>query len=246
MVSPSSLVVPLTLDGPQTPARAVLCFSTLEEARTGAPAVLSPDEASILAGYRHAKRRESFLAGRWAAKQALGHWAGLTDRRQFSIVPGAFTQPVVNGPVPNLQVTLSHSGPVAAALAFPETHPCGIDIERVDDGLAPTLEGQFSSQERRQWTKAGWSDGQALTLLWTAKEALGKALRTGLTVPLSAYAFSDCQFGADGAVCRFEVFSQYRVQVFLADPWAWAVCHPDNADLHLLPGPVEEWLGALG
>jgi phosphopantetheinyl transferase len=129
------------------------------------------------------KAREDWLYGRIAAKDALRHL--LWDQGQGPVYPAqirienlADGRPVVRGsPAPDLQVSISHKDGLAVSRAEQGGRP-GIDIERVesrprklvDDFLHPSEYALLPREDRDQW----------ITRFWSAKEALGKALGTGL------------------------------------------------------------------
>ncbi len=86
-----------------------------------------------------------------------------------------------------IEVNISHSGDwVLAALAL--SCPIGIDIEkRTSDHHWKDLIGHvLSVEERKQWKKLSNREKEvAFFQYWTQKEAILKATRDGLTVPMS-------------------------------------------------------------
>jgi len=64
------------------------------------------------------------------------------------IRPGVFQQPVVSGPgCEDLSICITHSGTLAAAVAFPTGHPLGIDLEWHDHALVETLKEHVAPHE---------------------------------------------------------------------------------------------------
>lgn len=225
--TPPTFVLPLTLEHPTRPGRAVLALGWFAEPWSPPAGFLSAQEAEVEAGLTHERRRSAWLSGRWAAKQALAAASGTAH--QHTVLPGVFDQPVVTGPG-SLGVTISHAGALAGALAFPSTHPMGLDLESVRPEVTETVRHLFAGAELRPWVRAGFSSDQAHTLLWTAKEALGKALGTGLTTPLDLFR-ARCDVTEALGLSQFDNFPQYRVVSGLIGPWAFSVCHP-------VPSPV--------
>ncbi|MBR5868131.1 MAG: 4'-phosphopantetheinyl transferase superfamily protein [Clostridia bacterium] len=76
---------------------------------------------------------------------------------------------------PEVGISVSHSGDYAVAAIAPG--PVGIDLERLREPTAGVLKKYFSKEER-DLVSAGGAD--VFTRLWTTKEAIGKALGTGL------------------------------------------------------------------
>ena len=121
------------------------------------------------------RRRRDFELGRHAAHCAVGALFAAHDVRRDRIASGVFDQPVLEGPAAaRLDVTLSHSGGLAAAVAFPRGHPLGLDLERLDPDRAAPLAAYASAAEQSLVDDLGLDELQAVTRLWTAKEALSK------------------------------------------------------------------------
>jgi len=153
---------------------------------------LSEREKEQLGGYKFAAKKQDFLLGRLAAKRALGALLAEPDLRCIEIRTGDHGQPLVQHPQKgSAEVTISHSHGLAVALAFPAGYPMGIDLETVSAVSAATIIGELGTSAPEQaWLATGGVDGAtACCVLWTAREALGKALKVGLNSPL--YPFAD-------------------------------------------------------
>jgi len=83
--------------------------------------VLSEEERLL---YEESPEKERFLAGRFAAKEAylkaLG--TGLSGYRltEISIVPGPLGRPLLKSPGPQAEISISHDGDYAFAVALIE------------------------------------------------------------------------------------------------------------------------------
>lgn len=160
---------------------------------------LSDGEKEQGAGYQFAAKRDSFLLGRLAAKRALGALLAEPDLRQIEIRAGIYGQPIVeHARAGTAEVSVSHSHGLAVALAYPAAYPMGIDLETVAAGSAATILGelQASPAELTWLVSSGLDDATACLVLWTAREALGKALKIGINSPLGILALGSIQ--ADG------------------------------------------------
>lgn len=182
----------------------------------GCPAesYLHPSESGQAAAFRFAARRQTFLLGRLAAKAAVGAYLAESDWTRLELTHGVFGQPLVNYPVSNdVEVSLSHSGGRAVALAFPRECPMAIDMETVDHDRAATVKSELQFlPEEREWIKSAAVDERAAyVLLWTVREALGKVLRCGLTCPLELLAVDQVKPVADGLwESSYRNFSQFK------------------------------------
>ena len=157
--------------------------------------MLSAAELAQYANLHFAQKRQAFMLGRLAAKTALGAMLEESAWPNISIRAGVFGQPLVTHPrALGIDVTVSHSNDVAVAVAFPADWPMGIDLETVaGDAVAAVVAALDASAEERAWLAAEPMGGSAnCGVLWTAREALGKALKTGLNSPLGI--LSLCNF----------------------------------------------------
>lgn len=92
-----------------------------------------------------------------------------------------FDFPVIIHPnIHNTNVSIAHTNHSAVAVAFPETHPVGIDIEDICDERSQTISTQLTDSEKSLRTNLSISEALFNTILWTAKESLSKVLKTGL------------------------------------------------------------------
>ena len=175
---------------------------------------LSDPERAQASAYSFARRRESYVLGRLAAKLALGASLSEPDWTRIDVGRGLLGQPLANHPGPRrVEVSLSHTDGLAAAIAFPREVSAGIDVEIVDADRADTVrkELRFHAAEE-QWLRSGLVEARSAgVMLWTLREALGKALRCGLNCPLELLAASEIKLLQDGAwESRYQNFAQYR------------------------------------
>jgi phosphopantetheine--protein transferase-like protein len=159
------------------------------------PGLLSPREESILAGLTLLPRRRKWLLGRWAAKRLLGElvaersslvaWpVGNEDwHRQLSILNDEAGVPYVDrqgqGRMP-LSLSISHRGDWGlAAIALVAGARIGADIETVEPrDLA--LVRQFFSESEADRVAMGSDVDRTVARIWSAKEAVLKAMGIGL------------------------------------------------------------------
>ena len=155
------------------------------------PGLLGPAEKQLLAGLKVPKRRQDWLIGRYALKGLLSeHLSGYHGMRipldDLEVRPASDGAPEVwlRGVRSDLQVSLSHSGGRAATALSP--HPqvaVGIDLETVRPRSERFMRDYLTDSERSQVVEAPPGEKDLLvTLFWSAKEAVLKALRLGLTV----------------------------------------------------------------
>lgn len=162
---------------------------------------LSEREKEQLGAYKFAAKKQDFLLGRLAAKNALGALLPEPDLRRIEIRAGDHGQPLVQHPrAGSAEVTVSHSHGLAVALAYSAAYPMGIDLETVSAVSAGTILGELgtSAPEQAWLATAGVDEATACCVLWTARESLGKALKVGLDRPLGALSLTEIRAVCEG------------------------------------------------
>ena len=224
-----------------------LVAAPLPALEAAAQDILGPGEQALLTDRLAPARRQSFLAGRRAAKNALCLLAPGIAARDISVLPGLLQQPVACVPGrSNLQVTLAHAGTAAVAIAHPEACPIGVDLERAAPEQQSALGEQTTPRERAlAQAVLPYDEHQRLLLLWCLKEALSKALRCGLTVPFSLLEVASLTPLPGGVRARFENFTQYEGVAFCTAPLSLAVVRPHTAQWDgpaASPQILQDWL----
>ena len=221
------------ISGCQTACLYLVHASKYEALSKRPESVLHPEELKYFHSLSALKRKKDYLLGRYSAKRALLY---LSDTRSaptihsapaIHIKPGIFQQPLVNGPgCEELSICITHSGNLAAAVAFPTGHPLGIDLERKDRTLVETLK-QHIDQEELPPTLLCASEAERYTRVWTVKESLSKILKCGLTTPFSILRLrADPSAGGPVWSGGFENFSQYRFISLCSKELSFALVHP--------------------
>jgi len=160
-------------------------------------------------GFRFVKRRQDWLLGRWAAKNALLGISGLSKRniKRFEVAsaPNGAPLPKLDGRPYRARLSLSHSNNRAFAAVSQETSVLGCDIEMVEPRSEVFVETFFTEAEREHVERASELFRDSLvTKIWSAKESTLKALRTGLQVDTRCVEViddGDCA-GADWGIAR--------------------------------------------
>ena len=187
-------------------------FVTISESRRLEPSWLGARELERLASLRMPKRRSEWLAGRRAAKLALGKLLGPLDAAVLEVLPRADGMPVVHRDgrsLPEVGVTVAHSGDLAGALAWHANGGAlGLDVERVVPLHENLLRFAFDGRERRAVLLA--PDGRLRDLaalrMWCAKESVLKARGAGLRWPLRSV----------------------HIEVVAGETWSAEACDPET------------------
>jgi 4'-phosphopantetheinyl transferase len=141
--------------------------------------VLAREERERAGRFHFEADRNRFLAGRAGLRWILSLYCGIPPR-ELLFQTGAHGKPALICAPPAFNV--SHSGDYAL-VAVTAGPACGVDIEyqkpRADEG---GIARRFFSPREVEWLKRT-KDG--FLRLWTAKEAIIKAVGGGLSIPLA-------------------------------------------------------------
>ena len=149
--------------------------------------VLSPDERARAARFHFDLYRLRFVAARAALRYALGAVTGTAaDAIEFDY--GAHGKPFLKAGGPHFN--LSHSDN-RAMVAVSRIAPVGIDVERISSKRSsPEVANRFfAPQEIRDLAEfSGDAHASAFFQIWARKEAILKAVGTGIGGGLASFA----------------------------------------------------------
>jgi 4'-phosphopantetheinyl transferase EntD len=200
---------------------------------------LHTHERNHLSTLKFQKRARNYLIGRFAAKQAIALLSDEENLANILIQSGIFTQPIITSNRENTQVSITHCAEFGAAIAFPEAHPMGIDLEIIDSKQRVALEGQVTKWEKQQIVSLPILYDVGLTLLWTAKEALSKVLKTGLMTPFDVFQISKIEIYDHYIMCYYKNFSQYKVICFTISNYMCSIVYPLKTELRFDPHALQ-------
>ncbi|MBK7974005.1 MAG: 4'-phosphopantetheinyl transferase superfamily protein [Deltaproteobacteria bacterium] len=147
---------------------------------------LTARERELLARFQVRKRIKDWRLGRFTAKQAVASALDepKLDPRHVEIRPAKSGAPTAwsSGQRLPIEISLSHTGGRAMCTVSPLRRPVGCDLEKIES-RARAFERDFFTEGELAWvdrvadeaTRAGW-----VTLVWSAKESVLKALGEGL------------------------------------------------------------------
>jgi 4'-phosphopantetheinyl transferase len=153
--------------------------------------ILAPDELARAERFHFDRDRRRFVVARARLRETLGACCGIAPQdARFGCGDGG--KPFLfDGVSPSRwKFNLSHAGDLALIAVTWECE-IGVDVERVDDRAeALALSERFFAPAEQAWLMAQPADERqtAFFRLWTCKEAVLKALGSGLRAPLDAFA----------------------------------------------------------
>ncbi len=221
---------------PGVDCRATICFCHFSPT-VHCEEMLKALHAEELQYYRtlkFEKRKESYLLGRYSAKRAVAAFMDESNLSKILIRQGIFNQPVIfylNEK--KIQVSITHCERLGAAVAFPETHPMAVDIEKINSNKNHVLETQMTEKEKELIRTFSVPYEEMLTLFWTVKESLSKTLRTGLTAQFHIYEVNKIEKKHDYVISYFENFYQYKALSFRLGDYVFSAVCPKKIDLKI-------------
>jgi len=147
---------------------------------------LTARERELLARFHVRKRVKDWRLGRFTAKHAVARALDepRLEPRQVEIRPAKSGAPTAwsSGQRLPLEISLSHTGGRAMCAVSALRRPVGCDVEKIES-RARVFERDFFTTRETDWvdrvasedTRPGW-----VTLVWSAKESVLKALGEGL------------------------------------------------------------------
>lgn len=216
------LALTVTREGVSFPASMGVSSLSLPALQLEQHRFLHPEERTTLTGVA----QHHYYLGRHAAKLAAFDFTGVAPA-SIRIRPGVFGQPVLSCPGhSNLQVSITHSDGSAMAVVFPESHPMAVDIEAIDGSrfLPPV-----TPAEMRLMASLPYSTDEQQFLLWTAREALSKVLRTGFTTDLELFDVKSVERNGDFLISTFVHFMQYKAVSWVAGNMACSLVLPQRS-----------------
>lgn len=198
--------------------------------------ILSQAEQHYFQRFKYIKRKKEWLGGRIAGKAALLALADAAPNvrnimRNMTILPNKHGRPMIKelpaclftqasqaSQASDITISISHSDGFATALARKKsaTHPsCGVDIQEISPKLAG-LTSHFATDAELQLLaeQTNCAEDTRLTMLWTVKEALKKALLHDQSVIFSATELQTVVRISDSVWC-FTCTVQRQVQSVL-------------------------------
>jgi 4'-phosphopantetheinyl transferase len=146
---------------------------------------LNQGERIVLAGFRFPKRSNDWRLGRWTAKQAICAWLGKGDALLSSLeirkaedgAPEAFWE----GEPAGVSISISHSRERSLCAVGCSSLAAGCDLEWIEPREENFAADYFTPEEISLVLHSPLESALIVNLIWSAKEAVLKAVRKGLS-----------------------------------------------------------------
>lgn len=222
-----------------------LCVSSrsLPELKKILQSFLHPNEVDYFHTLQFERRQHSYLLGRFVAKQAISRYLKNQLINEILIDYGVFRHPIIyHSSQDKIGVSYSHSDELGIAIVYPEFVSLGIDVESIDIEKKTVIATQISSQEKEILKACPTPSEISYIVVWSIKEALSKALRTGMMSPFDIYAIKDLTAKENHWVAEFKNFYQYRSISFLLGQFVCSIVYPKKIKIHLDISALQTWM----
>lgn len=200
---------------------------------------LNPEELNYLKVIKSDKRLKSYLYGRYSLKKAVSVYSNGMQLNKINIKNGIFGQPVIildSYKAPG--GSLSHCETCAASLVYDETLIMGIDIEEADRNVKKVMEHNLTGHEASLIKNQVVPEKMMYVILWTAKEALAKCLKTGLTLPLELYEVDKIEKQDTYFKISYTHFLQYTAFTYIFNNYVCSITYPKLIELSFDITPI--------
>ena len=221
------------------PAVGLALFPSLteEDLDRNTSILLHPEEIKTGCGFASDIRRRSFLQGRIAGKIAMNQVFPEIQSAGVRIISGSLGSPLFQNLAHPYGISIAHGTLWNAALCFPLSVPMGIDVESITEQNRSIIPSVLSDHEKEICNREG--EGlESLHVLWTAREAAGKAIRLGYRVPHEWYEVADIETIHKGPYiirrCRFKQLSVFTALSLKIPDGILSIAFPADEDLDQL------------
>jgi phosphopantetheinyl transferase len=208
------------------------CIGNYDIVHSNAISFLSQKEIEYFENIKYDRKIRSYLLGRYAAKNAVSKLLNVNNLDEIIIENGIFGQPIVYEKENNgIQVSISHCDDIGIAVAYPQFISLGVDIEKIDSEKYHLLYDVITDSERILIEHNIGNKHLIVTLMWSAREALAKCIKTGFTVPLDFFSIKDvCVKNQIYCGC-FLNFIQYQFICFEKNGYLISIVYPKKTEL---------------
>ncbi len=152
---------------------------------------LNEEEQNTANGFGNDAKAVEFAAGRYCVKQAFATHTPSAAAESVTINVGVWGFPIIEGQ--NVNISIAHTHSHAMAICADGALPAGVDIEDHSSSNDEAILSQLSRSELRLLSLFP-DESEGLHLLWAAKEAVAKAMRTGFRLPMSFFEISSAAY----------------------------------------------------
>lgn len=191
--------------------------------------IFCPNEQETYSCFRKEKRKREIYWSRLMAKKSISQLSlSNSEEKYFSdieISKGIFSNPLVKGLYKDFQVSITHCKDYAGAIAYPEELILGLDMESAGHNKEHSIWEILTEREKRLLPIT--MDKEIFTLMmWTAKEALVKLIKLGLSVHFDIMEIDQFKFEEDNCAITFKFFPGIKVFTTVENTLVYSIAYP--------------------
>lgn len=194
---------------------------------------LGTKEYEYFSSLKYRKKRHDYLLSRLSAKFAATNLDISYVSENITITNGCFMQPCLH--MKNCEsgysVSITHCSNIGISAVFPDEYVLGIDFENIDAKSSDVIK-EYLTENERIISRNG---NDMITMMWTAKEALSKIIRTGFTANMKIFEISTtCSSDTENVfISDFLYFSNMTAYSFRFKEYIFSVVMPKNSDFSI-------------
>ena len=193
---------------------------------------LHPNEQDQLARHITQNAKNSFVLGRLASRTAIKAYCNSEEMDSW-IDHGIFGYPTIENNSKGLSISIAHTEHIAFAACFDQKDKLGVDIETIDVTKNEIIETAMTPNELDLVDVLDRS--KELHLIWSAKEALSKALQTGFLIPLELLAVQSIEKKGQYSLINFKHFDLFQLVAFDLGDAICSIAYPERCEIDLEP-----------
>ncbi|MBZ9609908.1 4'-phosphopantetheinyl transferase superfamily protein [Clostridium estertheticum] len=210
----------------------ILVNSYINEYEDISQSCFTSAETTQLEQYSITKKRNEYLLGRYTMKMAISCFTGLVNKQDIEIGYGVLQYPVVISDSSGIiEVSLTHCNSRAIAIVYNKDIMLGIDLEQVNYKKYEFLDKITLESERELYKKCVLNYNTFLTLLWTAKEALSKAIKTGFTIDMNVFQIGSIECRNDSYFIGYTYFPSFEAVAKVKDDHIYTLAYIKKVDI---------------
>jgi phosphopantetheinyl transferase len=192
--------------------------STSDFCLEDAPIWLSENELRKFHAMGVEKRKKQYFLGRITTKKALLSFVDGFAFGKINVINKKSGCPIIENS--SYSTSITHTDEIVASLVFKRKFSFGIDIENIERGRIETLKSVVFNEENIP------EDSKRLTVAWTLKETLSKALCCGFS--RSFEEFKLLKFSGNESIftCSYSKHPEFKGIALIYGNNSYAIAYP--------------------
>jgi len=189
---------------------------------------LTKSEIDKFEKLQYVKRQTTYLLGRYASKMAVAKYLNEENFKAIEIKTATLEHPVVmHLSYETPEITLSHAGNIAIAIAHEPGHVLGVDIEKFDPSKLKVFQHEMTPNEIELCQDYDGDQAIIANSIWTVKESLSKAIKCGFMVPFKLLEVKEIvKVGKISFLSTFKNFAHFKCYTYLLKGYILSIVVP--------------------